>query len=348
MSTDIKNIIKVASVIIGTVIGAGFASGQEILQFFTVYYEKGFWGIILAGILFCVVAAAVLDYVYKCKLKSYSEFIIPLTGKYAGTLIESIVMLFLVSSFFIMMAGSGALFKEYFGLNTIIGAAIMSAACCIVFLFNFRGLIAINTVIAPILVGGIGLLGLYIIAVLNMPVFDGEGQNIIGSWFSSSVLYVGYNSIALVAILANLLPYLSTRKVVIGGAILGGGLLGLLALVIYFLTSLFYPYVLEFQIPILQVIEKLNLSVGDLYSFILFVAMFTSAVSSGFCFLHKLSGDEISKFNLYAVVLCFIAVPLSVVGFSNLVKVIYPVFGYIGFFQVIIIITAYLFRFRLR
>jgi len=34
---------KVAATYIGTVVGAGFASGQEMLQFFAVFGLKGFW-----------------------------------------------------------------------------------------------------------------------------------------------------------------------------------------------------------------------------------------------------------------------------------------------------------------
>ena len=37
---------KVAATYIGTVIGAGFASGQEILQFFSVFGNMGILGLI--------------------------------------------------------------------------------------------------------------------------------------------------------------------------------------------------------------------------------------------------------------------------------------------------------------
>ena len=43
-----KNISKVSFVIIGTMIGAGFASGQEIYAFFSIYGIKGILGIIIS------------------------------------------------------------------------------------------------------------------------------------------------------------------------------------------------------------------------------------------------------------------------------------------------------------
>lgn len=36
-----KNWVKIASIYIGTVIGAGFASGREIIEFFGIYGLKG-------------------------------------------------------------------------------------------------------------------------------------------------------------------------------------------------------------------------------------------------------------------------------------------------------------------
>ncbi len=38
-----KNFWACLAVIIGTIIGAGFASGREILNFFNIYEEKDYW-----------------------------------------------------------------------------------------------------------------------------------------------------------------------------------------------------------------------------------------------------------------------------------------------------------------
>ena len=43
------NILKIVFVIIGTVIGAGFASGQEIYLFFFSYGIKGLIGILISS-----------------------------------------------------------------------------------------------------------------------------------------------------------------------------------------------------------------------------------------------------------------------------------------------------------
>ena len=50
-----KNILKVVLVIIGTLIGAGFASGKEVYVFFNKYGSCGLYGMILSGIILSLV-----------------------------------------------------------------------------------------------------------------------------------------------------------------------------------------------------------------------------------------------------------------------------------------------------
>lgn len=343
MSEGFKNSFRIASIYIGAVIGAGFASGQEILQFFTVFHGKGLTGIILAGVLFFVITTAVMDSVYRYKYKNYTEFIMPLMGKYSGILTEVMVMVFLLCSFFIMITGAGALFEEYFSIPAVVGAGIMSLACCFAFLFNIRGVVAINTVVAPILVGGILFLGLFIMHTLNVSSLNGGNEvELSGNWLTSSVIYVSYNSIILITIVSSLLPYLTSRKVVFAGAAVGSIFLCISAVIIYTLTNLFYPEIVNCQIPLLMIVENLGLHAAGLCFVILFAAMFTSAISAGFGFLNRISGGSVQRLYVYTIIICFLAVPLSTFGFGKLIKGIYPLFGYLGLFQILVIVISYL------
>ena len=55
-----QNILKAVCVIIGTIIGAGFASGKEIYVFFNNYGIKGIAGIAIASVLTGIVIYKVL------------------------------------------------------------------------------------------------------------------------------------------------------------------------------------------------------------------------------------------------------------------------------------------------
>lgn len=344
MFRDLKNSLKLAWIIIGTVIGAGFASGQEILQFFTVFNQKGMKGIFLTGVLFCLISLSVLHFVYKFKVKNYTEFITMLMGRYSGTVIDFIVMLFLLFNFIIMVAGAGAIFKEYFNVEPILGAGILSFAFYIVFLFNLKGIIILNSFIGPMLITGINFMVLYIYSFLAKPVSGESAERLINDWISASIIYVSYNSIILVAVLSTLLPLVTSKKVIYAGAILGGGTLCLTAFIIYKVTMIFYPAILKYQIPLLHIIREFNVSLNGLYLVILFMAIFVSGVNAGYCFLNKISRDSTLRFDLCGLIMCIAAVPLGLTGFSNLIKWIYPIFGYLGLFQVLIIVLNYIYE----
>ena len=55
-----KRSIAVAASFVGIVVGAGFASGMEALQYFVAYGTQGFWGVLLAGVTMLVAVAVMV------------------------------------------------------------------------------------------------------------------------------------------------------------------------------------------------------------------------------------------------------------------------------------------------
>ena len=60
MIKNLKLSLRIGAVFIGTVVGAGFATGQEIMQFFTCFGQIGAVTLLMTGILFYIMAAAVI------------------------------------------------------------------------------------------------------------------------------------------------------------------------------------------------------------------------------------------------------------------------------------------------
>ena len=70
-----KNIIKIALVIIGAIIGAGFASGQEIYIFFFSYGKEGILGIIISCTLLGITIYKSLKIILENNIENYKEFL---------------------------------------------------------------------------------------------------------------------------------------------------------------------------------------------------------------------------------------------------------------------------------
>jgi uncharacterized membrane protein YkvI len=144
----------------------------------------------------------------------------------------------------------------------------------------------LSSIITPVLVIGIILSGLCIIIFNEHPV-SGLSifiSRITNNWFVSSLLYVSYNSILAVVMMCSMLPYLKSRRTAITGGIMGGASLTAAAIVINAVITLFYPAAMEKELPVMDIIRSFSSSAGSLYSVLLWLAMLTSAVASGYSF----------------------------------------------------------------
>jgi uncharacterized membrane protein YkvI len=337
---EVRNIIKVACIYIATIIGAGFASGQEIVQFFSIYYKGGFYGVILAGILFSIIGCILLDKVYTERIQGYDEFLFPSTGHLLGRIMDIIITLFMLSVFCVMIAGMGNIFLDKTGIPFSYGVILAVIFCMAAILSDLKGIISISTITSPILIAGIIIVGLYILTCKDVSAFNFSNNitKLTKNWFFSSLIYVSYNSIISSVVMCSLLPYLKTRKVGIMGGILGGLLLCLIALVLNCVIFLFYPGSFKSEIPMLDITHKLSNIINIIYTLILWLAMFVSAVTSGYCLVDRVKTKVKVNVKLLVVIICVIAIPLSNIGFSNLISSVYPLFGYLGLFMILIIL----------
>ena len=107
----LKRILKGLFVIIGTLIGAGFASGQEIYIFFYKYGTNGIIGIAISSLLIGIIVYKVLEISRKKQIKNYKEFLgILVKNENQLNIFNTVINIFILITFYIMIAGFGAYF----------------------------------------------------------------------------------------------------------------------------------------------------------------------------------------------------------------------------------------------
>ena len=67
--------------------------------------------------------------------------------------------------------------------------------------------------------------------------------------------------------------------------------------------------------------------------FIILASIYTTAISIGMSFLENTSVTTIS-YPLIVLIMCITGFAISGLGFSNLVAMLYPFFGYLGLIQI--------------
>lgn len=340
MRDSFKNILKIAFMYTATIIGAGFASGQEIVQFFSGYFKGGYYGIITAGILFAIIGGLVLDKVYRGRIRNYQEFIFPSVGWFMGWVMEIASTVFMISVFCVMMAGMGNIVEEKLGIPMIYGIVIMAVFCMIVVLTDIKGIVSLSAIVTPVMIFGIIFIGIYIILCRDTAVFNVMDvvKSSTDNWFFSAILYVSYNSIIAINVMCSLLPYMKTRRTGIYGGILGGVFLCSVALILNTAIMLFAPGSLAHELPVMEIVKKYGGVASILYTVVLWLAMFLSAATSGYCFIGKISSRVKINTKIIAAVICALVIPLSSMGFSKLIATIYPIFGYIGLFLIFVVL----------
>jgi uncharacterized membrane protein YkvI len=151
VNKEITKIFQIAVVFIGTIVGAGLASGKEITQFFTSFGVKSFLGIILCGAFYIIMGTIISKISVNYKLNSYSDVMKIISPNIFGKLTGVITTLYLISSASIIIAGSGALINQFFGLPKIVGSLLMIAFAAFFLLRGTNGLIEVNSFIVPAL-----------------------------------------------------------------------------------------------------------------------------------------------------------------------------------------------------
>ena len=95
---NIRNILSVVCGYVAAVIGAGFASGQEIISFFVKYGKYSIIGVLLSCIIFSVFAYAVLSVCVEKNIETYSDYLNNFFRYNIRKIVEIITLLFAIST----------------------------------------------------------------------------------------------------------------------------------------------------------------------------------------------------------------------------------------------------------
>lgn len=321
-----KNGLKVAFVYIGLVIGAGFASGQEIFQYFTKFSRTNAGGVVVAGLCFIFVAYLILNKTYREGLITFDDYICAIAGRFTLPM-RWFFRLYMFCGFFVMLAGSGALLRYAFGLNELVGIAGMAILCFIVFAFDIKGIVTLSSILVPLMIAGVFII-CSLSLIVSTPVFAPLEQ-FKNNPAISALCYVSYNTITAGAVLVPLCRLLSPRSIRVG-SVLGGGILGLLIFLVWMALSAHYELLIGSEIPLYSLAVMNGSCYKWVYSAVLIMAICTTAVSHGFGLLSQCPVRSEKERLLFAAVLCLGAVPFARFGFSALVEHLYSFFGYAG------------------
>lgn len=335
---EITNIFKIFMCYVGAVIGAGFASGQEIMSFFINYGEAGLAGVVICGALFFAYGFTALNKIYIRDIGSFSGYFADVAGKKTAGFIQVVAYGFMFASFCVMVSGSGAVAEQLFGANTL-GIVFMAALCFFVFLKGVDGMVAVNAFMTPLITIGIIAVGLYALVFEHTDVFAGfTADTLTDNFLVSALVYVSYNTVTLIGVLLPLKDHVTSKRVAFFSALLSGGVLALMGAMLWAAMWIFKSELINVDVPMLYIADKAGVIMRYSYAAVLYMAMITTAVSSGFALLSFVKKYVSIGNGTLSAILCISAVPLAYVGFSDLVNKLYRFFGFLGMFVLVMVL----------
>lgn len=325
-------------------VGAGFASGQELLKFFVVFGQPGILGAALSGLFFGYFGLLVIRMAAREKMTGYYDLLRFLFGKRLAVFFDGVTTVLLFLSLAIMLVAGSSLFQQLWEMPLWLGYLFTSALVYFALLADLSGVLWLNTVLLPgliILTLATALLSLssagntvgvseVVEAVRLVSVaLTAADLNFVGRhWLWAVGLYVSYNFVLGAVILSSLGH--TAAKGGKAGAVLGGLILGLMAAVIS--LALFKQDAAQTAeaMPMLVLAAKLHPWLGRAYSLALWVAIISTALAIGLGLLKR-----IQRFSDWARARCLLFIflptfPFVFWSFPQMVAIIYPVMGYMG------------------
>lgn len=325
-------VLQVAATYIGTVVGAGFASGQSIMQFFSVHGGWGTAGIAVSTLLFIWIGTRMMVIAARIKAYSYTDLNRYLFGPAIGRAVNAMTFAILLGVTAVMLSGTGSLFEEQLGIPAILGIAIAILLTYLVLMKEITGIIAINALVVPMML----FFAVLLLGSLSLP---GE-MRVPAEWSGglmdaahpaiSAFTYAALNFAFAQAVLVPLGSEIGDEAVLRRGGLLGGIGLGFMLLISHLAIRTRMPEILGFEVPIGEIIRDLGRPVHLLFVAVICGEIFTTLIGNVFGMTRQITSSRNLPKNAVTAALLLATFAISLFGFTSLVAYLYPLLGYMG------------------
>ncbi len=329
---------QIAAVYVGTVVGAGFATGREIAEFFTQYGMYGFFGVLIAGYIFIFTGTKIMLLSSRAAVSTYEEFNQLLFGKKIAVFVNLLFMIMLIGVTAVMISGAGAVFEEQLGFSKNVGVAVTILFASIVLMRGMKGLFAVNSFVVPMMIFFSVMLciltikgGGFVSAVTVIPE-GGKTLDIVMSPFA----YTAFNLSLSLAVLVPVAYEIREEKVLKRGAMLGGFFLTVILLTGHF-SLVMLPDLMNYSIPSAELMKNAAAHLHWLFILVIYGEIFTSVIGNIFGLQKQIQTYIKIPGFLVIVIICLLSALIGKFEYGQLLGYLYPLFGYITLIFLVLI-----------
>ena len=339
---NIGQVITYAGAFIALLIGSGFATGQEILQFFSSYRLYGLIGIMICFGLFTFAGLSFLNDGYYSKFEKPNQIYKLMCGNKIGAVVDYYAVFFIFLSYTVMIAGAQATAVQHFNAPKYVGGAIMAAVVILVVMLGLGKIVDVIGKIGPviaIMAIVIGLISIFMnmgnlqssLDLIEKLVNSGEIKVASKNFFLSAGSYVGFNMIWLVAFLAEVGNTAKSLKDAEAGVFIGSTGFSVAIFIMSIAIILSIPDLYDSQIPVLVLAGKIHPVLATIFSIFIMLGIFTTSVPLLWTVTGRFFDEGTKKYKLFTLIAGIVGAIIGLtLRFDSLVNIVYVVNGYIG------------------
>jgi len=335
------SILLVAATYVGTVVGAGFATGKEIITFFSIHGAFGAIGIAVSGCLFMIVGTKIMLISVRIKAYSYQDLNRYLFGDKLGKMVNIFMLIIVICVTSVMLSGAGAVFHEQMGLPFQLGIGITLVVCYIVVLNGLKGIFAINSYIVPIMIVFSFFVFISIFTAQPMEIigqlrFDFQWDNV--AWLLSPFTYSAFNLMTAMVVLVPLGNEIQDEHILKWGGFWGGVILTAILMMSHFSLSAF-PETFLFDIPMGEIAQLFGVFIHILFLFVIYGEIFNTVVGNVFGITRQITEIFQLRYHHAVFIIMLVIFIISQAGYGKLITVLYPLFGNLSLFMLVLLLV---------
>ncbi len=329
-----KRGLSISFLFIGTIVGAGFSSGREILTFFSSSPFLAPLAIFTCGVVFFLANILLLKVASRVDITDISSLCNHLPQRIQGVF-EIILIFFFVVICSMMLSGADSLFGVTSGVG--ISGIVLFALGTAVAIFGIKGLVKVNFFLVPILLTFIVFISCFHLYRSGVPTFEFSSPNYMTSIFQGAS-YSCMNLLLSAVVLLSACSGLSKKEIVLSSAI--SGIVIYTVILLFFLAMNTSSEFLNADMPIIPMVRWISPTFNVFATVAIWIAIFTT-FSSAFHTCFEYFKRFCKPIPLRIIIILAITYPLSRFGFANIITIFTPAMGLVGIILMIFILNIY-------
>jgi len=338
-SISFRKIATIAGAMCAYWMGSGFATGQEILQFFTSSGIKG----ILSTIIFLVITGSSTYFIASAGQKEQFEnpfdIFVYYCGKWIGNFYIWLSVVVMYCVLIVILAGAGASLHQFYGVPTYAGIIIIGVLALSTVLLGVQKIIRIISSLSFVQILFLLILGGYGITSLakdpNIILKNSELIQVAAiktpspHWALSAILYAFFTTIVIVPFLVSSVTIVNNLKEARIATISGTVIFTLSIIILIIAELIYYKIFVGKQVPTLAIAYHISPYFGSAFTLIIVIASYSAVSSNLLIITRRFAAYKTKKYNIVAFVLILVAIICSgAVPFALLINILFPTLAY--------------------